>query len=160
MDGVAGFLVEKVLPAAASGIGGVVVGALRFKKSITDRILILEQKLPQLEQKLTVVEQGPTKAESGDAKLTTRIDALEKKLQIDIGKNSKADQRLENRVVAIETRLSVLEAVNNKLNNDVHEFMKEQQDQWARINRTLGQLEGAARKMGSGTSGQFPGTKG
>jgi len=178
------FFLEKVLPAALSGAGGVLLSIHRIRKTINDRILVLERDTANYEKLLSEYKSDGDKRFSSykadienavavhQATVRKTLEGLQKELSdndtefeqanrasaSNIKRNERVFLALEKRVIQAETRLSSLEEVNNKLNDEVRDFIKEQREQWTTMIRVIGQLEGEVKRR-TGTSGQFPGTR-
>lgn len=127
---------EKVLPAAASGVSGVIVATWRLTRNLGKRLDDIENAWKQFSDK-----DYPRDQSSWGADI--------KRLQDDINASFKEVRRnrgILSRVLAryseIERRLTELEKSIENLGTQSQDFAREQGDQWQKMIRVLGQLEG------------------
>ncbi len=165
MSAVTDFLLEKVVPAAASGILGVGATFWRLQQGIGDRVLSLETAWKQFREKDYVREHGEVL--ESIKKLKEDVEHELEEVAKDLRQRSRErvdarrlQQRLSERYMSLEGRVEACEKAIADLNEQYQNFAREQNEQWQTMTRTLGQLEGYLRGIGRGTkdSGKFPGT--
>lgn len=170
---IASFLLDKVLPPVLAGAGGVATTIWRVTKGLKDKIEEVERQLNKLKEDNTR-EHGELKKESTDLKsdLEKAVEQFKKDVDKEIDEiyaalkarsKEQADLRrlvnkTQERYLTIEQRVEHCEKTINELNQEMTNYIKEQQEQWQATSRALGQIEGYLRATTRRPSGSFPGT--
>jgi len=157
------FLLERVAPAAGSGVVGVAVAIWRLQKGIGDRVLALETAWWQFSEKDYARERLEVldTVKGLRADVSRELEDLEKELRQRARERVDARRlqtRLSERYMSLEGRVEVCEKAIADLNDQFQSFAREQNEQWQTMTRTLGQLEGYLRGISRrvADSGKFP----
>lgn len=141
-------IVEKVLPPILSGAFGVLTALWRASKSLVDRVSAVEHEIAGVKQSLTSLQQVVSKQyESIVESISDRAkarDLVEYKKQI--VKLSEQVMKLQERLAALNEQTKNNEESINAVNDGMANFVREQNDQWQSMNRSLGRIEGSLRE--------------
>jgi chromosome segregation ATPase len=139
-------ILEKIAPTALSGAAGVFVSVWKFARALDSRVFKVE---------------GAIKACNDEiAELFTKISDVKESKATEVADIKKRIQRLSATVASLSQDVDACKSSLQEYNQEMSSFIREQQEQWQTMSRTMGQIEGFLRATMKKPSGTFPGMGG